>query len=218
VGRRHRNESGSGACGSVRLRWFRGRLASLPFVLLAFLASTGCENLAAGRAGQAEVVLSGNGVNPPSPQDEAPYQGTVTAGFRVYLETSGGFPFQIAARESATVDLRGDVPVSLGSVVVTSGLYSSVRVVFSHVMAEVTAGFGGASAAEGGTVTVDFQGAQTLPVELVSSILVEENGRIEITLALHAPDWIGAAVPSGSQRVVPANVFRENVEILVRYR
>lgn len=108
--------------------------------------------------------------------------------------------------------------MSLGSVVVTTGVYSSVRVLFSHVSAQVTSGFGGMPPQDGGTVTVDFQGASTLQVEAVRPVLVDEGGRVEITLELRAPDWIAAATPSGSQRVVSANAFREAVVISLRHR
>jgi hypothetical protein len=196
----------------------RTRTQRVSIALMFLLAAASCENLAAGRAGQAEVVLTGNGPVLPQSQVASPFEGTVTTGFRVYLESSGGFPFQIASRESITVDLTGDVPVSLGSVVVSSGVYNTVRVVFSHVMADVTSGLGGGGALDGGQVTVDFQGAQSLQVEEVRPILVDEGGQIQITVELRAPEWIEAAVGSGSQRVVPAAVFRDLVAISSRHQ
>jgi hypothetical protein len=193
---------------------------------------TGCGNLTAGGAGEAEVFVAGDGQAAESAGGEAAptsreaavpaivshsFEGTV----KVTLDV-----FAVGATEAAThsssltggvrtveVDVRGEFPVSLGTVIVPPGVYGGVRVVFTEIRAQLTAGLGDLPLLGAGEVVVDLGSSGALTVEREIVLALDEDDRLEVLIDLRAPVWIAIAAPLPPLWVVTAAQFEGALEI-----
>lgn len=192
---------------------------------LALLAVVGCGNLTAGGGGEAEVVVSGNGTDgtgtastsgpafamvPASGDEGDPaVEGDVTVALRVFLLAPDGGAEEISGGpREVTVDVHGEFPETLGSVPVTGGGYTGVRIVFSEVEANVT---GLLDPGLLPVVTVDFEGEEVLVVERPLSVALD--GRTGLVLTVHLRSLVWLALVDPETLLVPANGFRAAVEI-----
>jgi hypothetical protein len=180
---------------------------------------SGCGSFTGSGIAESEVLLVGDiPAADGGATQEHPYEGTVTATLRVFLLGSTGFPISITGgARDVTVDLQGDAPATVGEFTLSPGVYQGVRVSFLGVRADLTSGLGAGPPLEGGWVTVDLGSAGALVLDRATPLLIADDGRLEVTVNLRAPVWIGAVAGApGPDRVVPGAVFGGAVQLITR--
>ncbi len=229
-----------------RMRERARRRVALRSFPLAILALAGCGDLTAGGVAESEVIVLGDGPGDPqetvthpsggaaappgglasngaTPQAGGavigqPFEGSVSTRVRVYLLSAGGDSIPITSGDrEVQVDIRGELPASLGTVTLPPGSYLGVRVVFSRIEAEVLAGLGGL-APGGGQVVVDLGSEGTLVVERDTPVHLREGDRLDVAIGLRAPVWIASVATLPPPRIIPAATFQGLVELRATVR
>jgi hypothetical protein len=176
----------------------------------------GDEEVAAAPAPGGSDDADATAPNGPALQPASPFEGTVTLRVRAFL-LSGGFPLSISGGDrEIEVDVNGDAPVSLGSFLITTGIYQGLRVVFTEIRADLTAGLGSGETTGGGVVTVDLGEEELLALEEDAQLLLRDDVRLEVTVELHAPIWLATVAALPSPRVVTAGAFLDAVSLQIR--
>jgi hypothetical protein len=222
-----------------RRGWVQGFRTGLRTIsaLLIGLGSAACGDVTAGGVAESEVTVAGDeaewqaagapegvpeGVPAGVPGDGlpaaivgSPLEGTVTASLQVFLLTAAGDSVPISGEtREVTVDVQGEIPASLGTYSVAPGSYVGVRVVFTGVQADVTAGLGDLPLLTGGLVTVDLGASGAIVVERESPIHLEDGDRLNVAVGLRAPVWIAGVAALPPPRVVPPTAFQGAVDVV----
>lgn len=213
------------------LRW-----RPLAVLLIAALAAA-CGNVTAGGAtGQAEVYMSGDAdesapaaapgsldVGAPSRPTHLPQGVIVGAGLEgevqvtatLYLRTTAGSLVELtpAGPVTETVDLAGVDEPRVASEVVPEDTYAGVRIVFSDVVANVTAGLEIGGLPFTGAVTVDL-GGETLVVDRDVTLTIGPDQPGAVLVDLNAAAWLDLLDPIGG--TVDGADFESALEVTTR--
>jgi len=199
----------------------------IPFSLyvISLCVIAGCESITGGGISYAEVTVFGMApAEIPEGVGEEGTAGTLLEGdvevrLRVILGGGLSAPISISAGDrTVTVPVGGGAPVSLGRTSLVPGFYQGVRVVFTEVSANLTAGPGVGPSTGQKTVTVAFGANGSNPIGPNHSLVLRDGNELQVTIDLRAPDWIGTVSPGAGPVVVPAAVFEEAVRIQARVR
>ncbi len=195
--------------------WIRMALGG---VFAAVLAA--CGNVTGGGAnGEVETYMSGNadrGSSSMVSEAAAPrpalapvaglaFEGQVTVKASLELLQVGGATIDLtpAGPVTATVDLDGVQEPRISTAVVPAEPYDSVRVVFTEVSADVSAGLEIGGQPFTGLITVDLS-AGSLAVVRPLDLMVRDGGLAAFLLDLDADGWIPLA-DAGTRTVAPAD-------------
>lgn len=179
-----------------------------------------CTSIVGGGAAEAEVSVYADGgadaLSGPALQSAEAFEGTIRIRLRAFL-VSGPFPIAISGGDQEVeVDLTGGAPATLETFRLSPGIYHGVRVVFSDVRAELTAGLGSGESGGGGVVTVDLGDQGALTVEEDLQILLRDGLRLRVDLELRAPTWLTSVAANPHPRIVSAEDFLAAVQIDIR--
>jgi hypothetical protein len=198
-------------------------------LLVCAAAVAACGNVTAGGVGQVETYMSGNdsasspsavgraGTEGPAaaPLAALSFEGDVTATASLELLSVLGQAIDLTplGPVTATADLEGTQEPRIAEEVVPAGGYESVRIVFTQVSAEVSAGLeiGGLPFTE--LITVDLSGG-SLEVIRTVDLDVPDGGVAAFVVDLNADAWIPLA--DASTRTVDPADFAAAVRVSPR--
>jgi len=201
-------------------------LSALALLAAGLLSLVGCGDLTAGGAAESEVSVVGDaptaqavGAAQQSLLPSSLFEGTVAVRLRVLLLTSSGDTTMISGGDrEVEVDIRGEVPASLGAVSVPPGAYEAVRLVFTRIEADVTSGLVDPLLLAGGPVVVDLGASGVLTVERDLPVLLEADDLLEVTVVLGAQGWIAAVANLPPPRIVTPAAFESFLQVDARVR
>lgn len=206
------------------------RREHLPRYLAAALCgmlAAACGNLVAGGVGQAEVRLTGN-YSAPSPalmptlspamapmraSGDAP-EGEVEAEFLLFLVTEEGAQVSLTPNGEirVRVDLGGVEVERVADRAVPATRYSSLRVIFTEIEAEVDAGLIINGEPVTGPIRVEFDGILTVTRPL--NIEIGDQEKAVLLVDLNADEWLQAVDPATA--TVDAQVFADLISVVVQ--
>lgn len=184
------------------------------------LALAGCGNVTAGGVtGDTDIYMTGDADGggaaaaperaprtqaDTTPETTAPLGAVVGAGLEgevqvtadLYLSDAGGAPVSLTPDGPVTVtlDLAGAQEPRVARQAVTLGSYDGLRVVFTDVVADVTAGLEIAGVTFTGPVTVDL-GGDALTVERTLTLTVDPDRPLAVLVDLNAAAWLDLLDP-----------------------
>lgn len=177
-------------------------------LMAAAAAVAACGNVTAGGAtGDVETYMSGNGSrsSPATASRAAPdgttpaavaltFVGDVTATASLEIRQAGGPTVELTPLGpfTATADLEGTQEPLVADEMVPAGRYDSVRIVFTQVSADVTAGLEIGGVQFAGLVTVDLP-TGGLEVVLPLDLDVPDGGLAAFVVDLNADAWVPLA-------------------------
>lgn len=219
------------------------RIARALLLLLGLPTLIACGNLTAGGIGEASVAMSGDapddGSAPqtavvsqpssiqswqptgtgldssgPAPTDHDDPEGQLEADLTVYLVSAEGELTPITDGEiEVRLDLDGLEEPEIGSRTVAATGYTTLRMVFTQIEAQVDAGLIIDGQSVTGPIDVDIDDL-TLTVDKALSLEVADGERVELLIDLNAESWLLAVDPVTS--TVDAQTFADLVTVRVR--
>ena len=202
-------------------------------LVVALLSTTAsCGNLTAGGAtGEARIILSGDAPDPTpgflstasviqledgpgsTDHDDSP-EGEVEAEFRMYLVAETGALVELTEGEARVrVDLEGIEEPEVASRVIDATGYSTLRIVFTEIEAEVDAGLIINGVPVTGEIRVELEDL-TLTVDRALELDLSENEVVELLVDLNAAGWLQAVDPVTA--TVDPQVFADLITVTVR--
>lgn len=139
-------------------------------------------------------------------------RGTISFSADVTLVPESGAPVRLTTTPaSATVRIEGSDFATLAVRQVPIGRYSTVRVVFTSITADVVSGLVVNGVPFLGPLTVDPGAAGTLTIDFAVPLEVEPRFSSTLLIDLRASTWLGAV--DLLSRTVPESAFRSAVRL-----
>lgn len=203
------------------------------FALLLAAALAGCADLTSGGArGNAQAYLNGDDpshVESP-PAAARPTSGgaalreadasvaidaTVTVGAQVFLDGGPEGRVELTSGvQTVSTPAQGAADVKIADASVAAGLYTTVRVVFTRVEADVRSGLTVGGVPITGVVRVSASAQDPIAIERSLRVEVAENGSAAVLVDLNTPVWLATTTPGTN--VVARGAFTSAVAVARR--
>ena len=148
-----------------------------------------------------------------SDHDETP-EGEVEAEFSLFLVSESGTVVALTETDvRIAVDLEGIEEPEVANQVVASGMYTSMRIVFTEIEAEVDAGLIINGVPVVGQIRVELEDI-SLTVTKPLALDIGRDQRVELLVDLNAASWLQAVDPLLG--TVDAQIFADLVSVIIR--
>jgi len=199
---------GSAACGNVTVG---GLTAKVTIDVSGDAADPlPAPSMSMGTTGPLPASASAASIDDPDEEE-----GTVEADFLLYLVSESGTEHQLGADDiRVRIDLQGQTEMKpVDRQLVPALRYTELRIVFTHIKAEVEAGLVVGGVAVVGEVRVELEG-QALAVSRAIALDVSDGGTADFLIDLNAQRWLDAIDPV--TQTVDRTVFASLIDLVRR--